>query len=1071
MDKLASSFNVLRQLSGRWLLLFLCLNPLFLSAQNYPTSHFTMHEGLPSMAIRCIYKDTRGLLWIGTDAGLCTFDGKSFRIFKPAEGMTANQVWAITEDEEGNIWFGSYGDGLFKFDGLKFERFTKKDGLVDDRIRVLLYSKNFHCLIAGCQGGVSTIKGNTITSSTEETFNKENGSTVTGLADAGKFIYVTVYGFINPLRFYPDKNKFISLNDSGKHYPNYSFSVYLSSKGDTIFSNMTKGVLILNKDGRLQNDTLGQVFGITEDERGDLWLAAWSYQNMDFKGGIFRYDGKIFRNYKASFGINDREIWTVFYDREQDILWIGTLNEGLFAVPFSSITNFPASYFNLEQQNINDVFLDSKNRLWISGKRELVRMQTDGSFSFLNKRPMIIAYRKFWKRQMAFPHMASTMFAAKNLNIANIPDFVEQTDFNFNKIIEDTDHSKIYSNELGLFRYDEKNNKTDYLGIDGALGEFAAMGDTLILSVWGATAFNPNYKANRHGLDNSIHFSPDLYRYFAENKEPKNVSRLVKKGNHVWYVSWENGLWMSKGLQLVHFNETDSTISNSLNDICFDEHGSIIFGSNTGEICIATYSNQKLKIEYRITSDRGLQGNSIMWLVADQKGKLWAGTNLGLNCINLDSLYQSNKCIIRFMDEENGYTGQSSKKAVMDTKGNLWIGAHDQLIRLDTKKLLSSQLRLGKVVLKALEINHTPVDSILKKGINPWTSLPLGNFKLKHSQNNQIFYFDLLNYNDPGKDRFRYMLRGYDKTWSEWNHYRRAVYTNLPPGQYAFSVESYNLQTLGMAEPLIVEFTIRHPWWGIWYLQILTVALLLTLAVLITRKYTEAKREKLLKRSEIEKKILQLEMHALQAQMNPHFIFNCMSSIQYYVLTNKMDEALAYLSDFSKVLRESLVNATQRMVPLENEIDFLHSYLRLEQMRFPDKFDYVIHCYRTEDFGIIRLPPMLIQPFAENVIRHGFLQLERKGNLSIIFEEAGNDLLKCTITDDGIGRKNALVKEDSPESKDRPHSTEIIETRIGLFNPSDSPTKYKIVYSDLSENGNPCGLKVELYLPIEAGRG
>ena len=141
MNCKAFRYKKLSSCLGRWFLLLLCLNPLLLPAQNYPTRHFTMRDGLPSMAIRCIYKDTRGLVWMGTDAGLCSFDGQSFRIYKAAEGMTASQIRALAEDEEGNIWIGSLGEGLYKYDGQHFERFTKKNGMADDRVRVLCYSK------------------------------------------------------------------------------------------------------------------------------------------------------------------------------------------------------------------------------------------------------------------------------------------------------------------------------------------------------------------------------------------------------------------------------------------------------------------------------------------------------------------------------------------------------------------------------------------------------------------------------------------------------------------------------------------------------------------------------------------------------------------------------------------------------------------------------------------------------------------------------------------------------------------------------------------------------------------
>jgi sensor histidine kinase YesM len=159
------------------------------------------------------------------------------------------------------------------------------------------------------------------------------------------------------------------------------------------------------------------------------------------------------------------------------------------------------------------------------------------------------------------------------------------------------------------------------------------------------------------------------------------------------------------------------------------------------------------------------------------------------------------------------------------------------------------------------------------------------------------------------------------------------------------------------------------------------------------------------------------------------------------------------------------------MIPLEQEIDFLNSYLRLEQMRFPDKFDFGISCCEGDDAAVIFLPPMLVQPFAENAIRHGFVNLRRKGHLSVEFKKEGKDLLKCTITDNGIGREKARLKNETAQKNDRPHSGTITETRIRLFNSPDSPNQYKIVYTDLFDNGKPRGLKVELYLPMEAGGG
>ena len=1064
--------------SGKYLfsclfLIALCSNPHQLFSQTYPTRNYTMNDGLPSMSIRCIYKDSRGLFWLGTDAGLCSYDGKSFRIYKSNEGMTASKIWAITEDEDANLWFGSYGDGLYKYDGRHFERYTTKNGMVSNYIRVLVYSQKFHCLIAGAEGGVNTIRENTISASPSEMFTTDKGRTVTGLCETGNFIYVTTYGHQNPIRYYPDQNKFVSVHDTGKHYPIHSFSCFLSSNGDTLFSNQNKGIWLYGKKEIFKCDTLGQVFSITEDKHRNIWLAAWSYQNMKQKGGIFRYDGRSVQAFKTTFGITDREIWTVYYDPKEDILWVGTINEGLYKVSFSNIVEFTSAYFQ-SAQKINNLYLDSGNSLWISGSHELIKMNTsDQSFTRLDKRPMILAYRQFWNHPLnkKLPPMGETMKAAKDLNFSELTLFEKQIDFNFNKVTEDTKHSIIFSSELGLFRRDFATGVTNYLGQEGALGEFASMGDTLIVSVWGPTALNPRYKSSRLKYDNSRFFPLKLFTQFTQTGDPHNVTRLVKHDNQYWYTSWVTGLWVSEGMQLTNLNQTDSTINNNLNDICFDESDHVIFGSNHGEICIASYSNRKLKIDYRINSENGLHGNSVFWLVADKNGKLWAGTNRGLNCIDLNELFANNKCIVRFFDEEEGYSGQTAKHAVIDSAGNLWIGAGKNLIKLDTKKLLAHQIERSSVILKEIQINNQPISNFLHADkLNKWTSVPTEMPKFKQTENDLTFHFDILNYRNSTKDKFRYYLKGYDKTWNNWSENRIAVYTNLPHGKYTFCIESFNSNTNTEALPIVFDFVVRPFWWEIWYVRLLILIVWSALIFVALRKYFRIRKTNLQRKLEIEKTIATLKMQALQAQMNPHFIFNCINGIQYYVLANKMDQVLSYLSDFSKVIRESLSNANRRMVTLNQEIEFLKSYLHLEQMRFPDKFNYSIQCEKENTISFVQIPPMLVQPFVENAIRHGFSNLMEKGQLSILFQPLSGDVLKCTITDNGVGRKKTEVKLPN-QMEDRLHSGKITETRLNLFNTGELPDKYKIVYTDLNnENGTP-GLKVEIYLPMEIVQG
>ena len=156
------------------------------------------------------------------------------------------------------------------------------------------------------------------------------------------------------------------------------------------------------------------------------------------------------------------------------------------------------------------------------------------------------------------------------------------------------------------------------------------------------------------------------------------------------------------------------------------------------------------------------------------------------------------------------------------------------------------------------------------------------------------------------------------------------------------------------------------------------------------------------------------------------------------------------------------------MVPLQEEIDFLRSYLRIESMRFPEKFDFTVEVKDGLDSLGIMIPPYLIQPFTENTVKHGFTNKQGTGHLTIIFEEFDSETLKCTVADDGIGRANGTEIKGATAEPVRLHCNLINETRIRLFNTRKKPDRYKVVYTDLIDNeGNSAGLKVEVYLPIE----
>ena len=213
---------------------------------------------------------------------------------------------------------------------------------------------------------------------------------------------------------------------------------------------------------------------------------------------------------------------------------------------------------------------------------------------------------------------------------------------------------------------------------------------------------------------------------------------------------------------------------------------------------------------------------------------------------------------------------------------------------------------------------------------------------------------------------------------------------------------------------------------------------------------------------------MKVEMQALRAQMNPHFIFNCLSSINKYILKNEPDKASDYLTRFSRLIRMVLMNSQKSLITLEDELDMLTIYLDMERMRFKNAFNYNIIFANRVDAGAVFIPPLLLQPFCENAIWHGLKPLVEHqqdnhgpGRLDIILSMEGK-VLNCTIADNGIGRKRALEMRSKSVEEKKSLGLKITTERLALLNQEKNAfTSYEI--EDLKdESGNAAGTKVNL---------
>jgi sensor histidine kinase YesM len=215
-----------------------------------------------------------------------------------------------------------------------------------------------------------------------------------------------------------------------------------------------------------------------------------------------------------------------------------------------------------------------------------------------------------------------------------------------------------------------------------------------------------------------------------------------------------------------------------------------------------------------------------------------------------------------------------------------------------------------------------------------------------------------------------------------------------------------------------------------------------------------------------EQQLSEIQMMALRAQMNPHFIFNCLNSIQLYTTSNDAAKASDYLNRFSQLIRLVLENSRSEQVTLSNELEALRLYLEMEAMRFKDKLRFHIDVDADLDTDLIDIPPLLLQPYVENAIWHGLMHKPEGGLVQVKVESMQEDCLRITITDDGIGRARAMELKSLSATRHKSFGMKVTGERISLINRLYQ-THTRVQVHDLTDAaGSPAGTEVVLEIPI-----
>jgi hypothetical protein len=355
------------------------------------------------------------------------------------------------------------------------------------------------------------------------------------------------------------------------------------------------------------------------------------------------------------------------------------------------------------------------------------------------------------------------------------------------------------------------------------------------------------------------------------------------------------------------------------------------------------------------------------------------------------------------------------------------------------------------------------------EGQNLQTNWPSG-IELKPKQNIFSITYAAPNYTLPEETRFSYYLQGYDQNWSPPTQNQIATYSNMPPGHYKFCLKVRNKDGIWSTHITTFPIVIQPPFWRTPWFMVLLSGLIagIIYAAYRLRAWQIRKEERM--KAEFNKRLAEVEMAALRSQMNPHFLFNCLNSINRFIQRNEPDAASVYLTKFSRLIRLVLDNSRSNLVTLRDEMEALRLYMELESMRFVDRFKYKILIAPTLDTTAVEVPPMIIQPYVENAIWHGLMHKECKVGEECYLEVRvfiADKALVVEVEDNGIGREAARALKSKSATAHKSHGMTVTAERIQMIN-QIYQTEASIEIEDLlTPEGKPAGTRVKMTLPME----
>ena len=1003
---------------------------------SYSFNRYDAEDGLINEYNAFFFTDSRGFLWISSTNGLNRFDGQRTKKYvhkqDDSTSLVDNNIQSsLLEDENGDIWFCTV-EAIHCYRRLKdaFEHYwIEKDGKKIEN--------NYYIFHLDKEGYLWLRVRSWSNKPLLYKFNTNKNS-------QGKNDYFQVSNF-NGFRsqVYPSaQNNFLY------SYPSLSGYGFVEYVFDPLSKIPHVNEYFTDTDKDIFKKKL-KIRAVSFENEENIWLAT------DIGLVLMNRKNKSYRIFDTFNGVALKNTLAMVTWRGNSLI-LSTEKEGVFFFDkikkefYHNFRQDDASDNGLCSNKFNSIYIDSLENLWLSSwdnscmshinLKKIKFASLEIPKNFKNNRFQVVTEDKFGNTWVGCQE-GDIMVYDKNRKIIKTYDASLFPEKRIRKILMD-DKGRIWLfTDHQLFYYDKSRDKfqTIIAAKDFQINDIIEIKDKKLLFTTSQGIFE--IKENNSG------FYVEKFKNISSQYVDASMSRIFQDAHQNVYVHYDNAsLHVFKPINRVFEFQQDIKVGDEIYSF-YEKKDTLWVGANKGLWKIYLLADNTYHTEL-------VQPVSFIYdIQEDKSGQLWL--------VSDNSLYRFNPLTnqIKKFTASDGIKAKFLSKIIQTSTGEMWLTGLNNI----------NVFRPEEIV----DYDNPPIVQITGIRVNDSAYTNQGevseikNMTLAYEDNTIDLEFVAIEFGDSPSNRVKFRLDNLDAEgkWFEMPNIKpRFTYYKLPPGTYTFRIKGFNSDGIESRADKTLTIRILPPWYLTWWAIILWALI----AIGFIYGFVQWRLHILRKREEFKQKILQTEMKALRAQMDPHFLFNTMNSINAFILKNDKMKASRFLTDFSHLIRKILDFSKEETISLEKEEEILRGYLEMEAMRFDNNFDYDITIDDALDPWDTQVPTMILQPFIENAILHGIRhKTEGRGNIQIRFVPDGKEFFKCILEDNGIGREKAAeinknVRQKSHVSK----GMSITNDRIEILN-HQRDKKTELLLEDLyTPERQACGTRVTIRIPF-----